>query len=403
MKKFLLILSIVVIASCASAPDAATVAELLELHNIERRIIGLADVSWSPTIAQSAQSWANNLASTNSFKHSGTKGVGENIAKGSIRKNMISFLFGMWAKEKENFDNSKPYPDCTNGKGKIGHYTQIIWSKTNEIGCGVANTSSSTVLVCQYKVSGNFIGNWVYTEEDIVQKPTQPGEPTEPTPVEPTEPESPTEEQPKPVEPKPEEPKPEEPKPEEPKSPTEEEPKPEKTIPEESNEFESPIEEEVTSPENELVEKLLALHNAERKQVGVEELTWSEELEESAQKWADYLAKRSRVSSSGQRGVGENIAQESVRKNEDMVEYLFKTWSSQKNRFNPNKKYPYCTTSGSVSRVSKYTQIIWSKTTEVGCGIAGTPRTSILVCHYKEKGNRNGYYVYPVSRYQRSG
>ena len=162
----LLILS----ASCASVPDAATTAKLLALHNAERAEIGLASLTWSAALASSAQKWANNLATNGGLKHSGTSGVGENLAKASFRKNLIEFLFSMWSDEKEYFDNSEPFPDCstTGNWGDVAHYTQIIWSKTYEVGCGIANTTASSVLVCQYKLAGNYRGNYVYKASDII-------------------------------------------------------------------------------------------------------------------------------------------------------------------------------------------------------------------------------------------
>jgi len=300
MKKLLVILSILSISLCV--PDSATTAELLELHNVERRLIGLPDLSWSSEIAQSAQSWANSLAASNSFKHSGTKGVGENIAKASDRNNVIAFLVGMWSKEKKNFVNNKPYPDCRTGSGKIGHYTQMIWSKTTEVGCGVGDTKSSKILVCQYKKSGNFIGSWVYTEADLVKNPGQPQEPEEPIeePVEEPTPEDPEESI-------------EKPSPEDPELP--------------------PIDPTPVPTENEFAHQLLTLHNAQRREVGVPDLVWNTELEDSAQDWAEYIARRGRVTSSNQRDLGENIAKEDTDYKADMVEYTFNIWASQKKYF----------------------------------------------------------------------
>ncbi len=163
---------LILAASSASVPDAATTAKLLDLHNAERSQIGLKSLTWSSSLASSAQKWANNLAANGGLKHSKTKGVGENLAKASFRKNLIEFLFGMWSGEKKDFTNSKPFPQCakTGNWLDVAHYTQIIWSKTTEVGCGIANTTASSVLVCQYKAAGNFKGNYAYTSSDLVSK-----------------------------------------------------------------------------------------------------------------------------------------------------------------------------------------------------------------------------------------
>jgi len=356
--KTLIIVSALAITLCTAIPDAATSTELLQLHNKERRVIGLADLTWSDSLSQSAQSWANSLASSGSFQHSTIQGVGENLAKGSTSTGIIASLFQLWADEKTNFIPNKPFPDCSNG-GVVGHYTQIMWSKTTTVGCGIADASSSKVLVCHYSPPGNYMGQYVWTSSDIVNTPgsspsipttpTEPSTPTTPIPTTPTEPTTPT-------------------------TPT--------------NSTPTPI-------QNTLSKKLLALHNDERKSVGVTELTWSVQLEASAQNWANYLAKRTKVSSSGSSLVGENIAKMNTIQGLDMASYLFSSWSNQKQFFNPKRKYPYCTFGGNVSY---YTQIVWSKTTQVGCGMTQGLKSTVLVCHYQEKGNKNGFYVYPISR-----
>ncbi len=49
-------------AFSAGVPDAATSAKLLALHNADRSEVGLSSLSWSSSLASSAQDWANNLA-----------------------------------------------------------------------------------------------------------------------------------------------------------------------------------------------------------------------------------------------------------------------------------------------------------------------------------------------------
>ena len=157
-------------AFSAGVPDAATSAKLLQLHNQDRGEIGLSSLSWSADLASSAQEWANTLAADGTFAHSGTKGVGENLAKASFRDNLIDFLYGLWSGEKKYFDDSKPFPDCsTTGNWQdVAHYTQIMWAKTSQVGCGIADTTGSSVLVCHYKVAGNYKKEYVYTSADIV-------------------------------------------------------------------------------------------------------------------------------------------------------------------------------------------------------------------------------------------
>ena len=39
-----------------------------------------------------------------------------------------------------------------------GHYTQVVWRNTREVGCAVARNGSDDFLVCRYWPSGNWMG-----------------------------------------------------------------------------------------------------------------------------------------------------------------------------------------------------------------------------------------------------
>ena len=52
------------------------------------------------------------------------------------------------------------FPDVsrTGRWSDVGHYTQIIWPETQEVGCATALNASHEVLVCRYWPAGNVIG-----------------------------------------------------------------------------------------------------------------------------------------------------------------------------------------------------------------------------------------------------
>jgi len=167
-----LIFCFLALTASATIVDTYTKNVLLNLHNIERSCLGLGNLTWDATIAAAAQDWAEYLAENDLFKHSGDDGVGENIAEASIRANMAAFLFSLWAEEKEHFSNAKPYPNVSTDGDVVGHYTQIIWGRTYAVGCGVGYQSGVNYLVCQYKLAGNYIGNYVYYPGDVIRTPT---------------------------------------------------------------------------------------------------------------------------------------------------------------------------------------------------------------------------------------
>ena len=194
MNKLLLAFGFLALIASVSAVDTYTQNLLLNLHNVERACVGLADLTWSNDLAVTAQTWSDYLASSGNFEHSGDP-VGENIAMASIRDNVVSFMFSMWSDEKSSFSNARPFPDVSTDGGAVGHYTQLIWSMTNRVGCGVSNsTRGNSYLVCQYLLGGNYIGNYVYKASDVVRTPNCNAAPTTPTtPTEPTTPTTPTE------------------------------------------------------------------------------------------------------------------------------------------------------------------------------------------------------------------
>ncbi|MDY7012856.1 MAG: CAP domain-containing protein [Cyanobacteriota bacterium] len=44
----------------------------------------------------------------------------------------------------------------------VGHYTQIVWRKTTQVGCGISQAGGNDILVCRYSPPGNFMSQPVY-------------------------------------------------------------------------------------------------------------------------------------------------------------------------------------------------------------------------------------------------
>jgi len=115
-------------------------------------------------LAVTALDWAKELASMGSLKHSsGRVHIGENVAYTGTKANSVVKLLGMWMDERQYYVH-KPYPNCSNtgDKSDVGHYTQVIWAATTEVGCGLATRNGKDFLVCQYKTSGNRTGKYAY-------------------------------------------------------------------------------------------------------------------------------------------------------------------------------------------------------------------------------------------------
>ena len=135
------------------------VKQTLNLHNKYRNKVGTANLQWSNDLATSAQAWANHLAKKGCrMQHSNTE-FGENIywTTADIRcKDAVN----SWGSEKKYYHGQKiSYSNYT----KVGHYTQMVWYNTTEVGCAYAKCKSgNTIFVCQYNPSGNYVGEKPY-------------------------------------------------------------------------------------------------------------------------------------------------------------------------------------------------------------------------------------------------
>jgi hypothetical protein len=138
--------------------------------------------------------------------------------------------------------------------------------------------------------------------------------------------------------------------------------------------------------------RILAVHNAERAKVGLPPLVWDDALAVGATAWAQQMARTGIFDHSdrhARRGIGENIW--NGRRGAFSLEAAISLWISDKRTFVPGV-FPNVSTTFWYS-VSHYTQIIWPKTTRIGCGGASSRTTDYLVCHYSPAGNIDGVHV----------
>jgi Cysteine-rich secretory protein family len=138
---------------------------ILSAHNQYRAEVDVPPLAWSDALASDAQEWADYLASLGGeeLQHAENTGQGENLWMGTAGFFSYTEMVKSWGDEQQNFMDGK-FPDVssTGNWSDVGHYTQMVWRKTTEVGCGMATAGGNNILVCRYSPPGNFMSESVY-------------------------------------------------------------------------------------------------------------------------------------------------------------------------------------------------------------------------------------------------
>ncbi len=145
----------------AASLTATWQGRVLTEQNRERAALGLNPLRWDVNLAGSAQEWADTLARTGRFEHAPEKPVpeGENLWAGTRGYYSPEAMVDGWLAEKRNFKPGIfPANSRTGRMEDVGHYTQIVWRASGQVGCAMARSASEDLLVCRYSEAGNWVG-----------------------------------------------------------------------------------------------------------------------------------------------------------------------------------------------------------------------------------------------------
>ncbi|XP_018013741.1 venom allergen 5 [Hyalella azteca] len=142
----------------------------------------LRELKWNDDLARGAQRWAEQLATghdcqaelvgyssvTHCSRVPGYDAVGQNYqltgSSGPIKSANWQKAIDSWINEVNNV----VAPAMTSNGGVIGHYTQVVWYETREVGCGVFTNNQKCAwagwnkfycakYICNYGPAGNMV------------------------------------------------------------------------------------------------------------------------------------------------------------------------------------------------------------------------------------------------------
>jgi hypothetical protein len=150
----------------ADAPQVGLAERLLAEHNRERDRTGVPRLAWNDRLAGEALAWAQKLAREGTLRHASEAengGAGENLWMGTAGYFAPERMIGAFVNERRFYQHGN-FPDVSRtGKWQdVGHYTQLVWRDTREVGCALARGSGNDVLVCRYWPAGNWMGESAY-------------------------------------------------------------------------------------------------------------------------------------------------------------------------------------------------------------------------------------------------
>ena len=151
--------------------DDARMSAMLDAHNAVRRDAlpvpdpALPELVWTAQLALDAARWANQCIMAHD-PATGDLEQGENWSAWSAAYDLTAQdVVDGWASEVADYHYQDNSCDAV-----CGHYTQIVWRNTLELGCavqtcpeGLTNWDGGRELwICRYAIPGNWYGEWPY-------------------------------------------------------------------------------------------------------------------------------------------------------------------------------------------------------------------------------------------------
>ncbi|XP_022099176.1 uncharacterized protein LOC110983865 isoform X2 [Acanthaster planci] len=325
--------------------------EALSAHNKYRAKHGVPALKLSDDLCAHAQKWANHMASTNLFQHSKARGFGENIA---MNFNSMTTEFTGQQVTDQWYSEIKDYNFSNTGfQSGTGHFTQVVWKDSEEMGIGKAIGSKGQVFVVgNYRPAGNMMRCYQQNVFPPGSATIAPGSAARATDERPREPDM------------------------------------RSALPERMDRGGGNIRSKVPQADLKQFQKdSLDVHNEYRSKHRVDSLRLSDDLCKSAQDWAEHLAEAGRLEHSKRTDIGENVA---MHYSSATTQYSGKEacdqWYSELSKYDFQKP-------GFASGTGHFTQMVWKGSKDFGIGKAISKDGKVLVVgQYRPPGNMVGRY-----------
>jgi len=142
--------------------------DVVKYHNKYRKSHGrVGDLKRNKDLDASAQKWAEHLARTGKLENSNEKYHGEEVGENISSKRSTGGcdysgenIAEQWYNEAEKFK----YGDY---QQESGHFSQMVWKATKEIGVGKAFSKDGVFVVCHYYPGGNVLGQF---KDNVIRK-----------------------------------------------------------------------------------------------------------------------------------------------------------------------------------------------------------------------------------------
>lgn len=333
--------------------------EALEIHNEYRREHGAPPLVLNKNISKVAQKWAEELAKKDSMAYSLNKMYGESVYSGwtADAKTTITAkdCVDKWYSEINEFNFGKEPEVLT-----CGHFTQIVWKDTKELGVGSAKSASGKLyVVANYSPPGNYSGQFTKNVLPPGANQFKPNQTFRPSTRNNNEPSTP--------------------------------PANSKNFGEIATDLVNKFKSTNISGDK-FEEEFLQAHNDYRRKHGVPLLELNKKLCKYAEEWAKVLVKKGKMEHRDQNDYGENI---------------FSAWSSDPNFvvsgkdavdkwYNEIKDHKFGKEPTNLG-TGHFTQVVWEDTKEVGVGVAKSKDGHVyVVANYFPPGNMIGSFAKKV-------